>query len=125
MFLLGSITLRKFGVIKQFSALSQPSLSVSRERADRPCRPPRTSETYRAKPQGYFEVSGVLDKTQLRFFTERSIRGMLEALGIEILVLKGINRTDKRKVRLVRFISMGWLSDIIFVQFGCQVRPRS
>jgi 2-polyprenyl-3-methyl-5-hydroxy-6-metoxy-1,4-benzoquinol methylase len=70
-----------------------------------------------------YEETGVLDRTHLRFFTERSIRSMFGELGYEILELRGINPTRKRGVRLVRALSLGWLSDIVYLEFGCRVRP--
>lgn len=71
-----------------------------------------------------YATDGVLDATHLRFFTERSIRRMLHETGYEILELRGINETRKRKVRLLRRLSCGWLSDIVYLEHACLARPR-
>ena len=71
-----------------------------------------------------YATAGVLDATHLRFFTERSIRRMLHELDYEILELRGINETRKRKVRLLRRLSFGWLSDIVYLEHACIARPR-
>lgn len=72
-----------------------------------------------------YEETGVLDRTHLRFFTERSIRSMFDELGFEMLELRGINPTRKRWAHVVRALSLGWLSDVIYLEFGCRARPRS
>ena len=71
-----------------------------------------------------YAEAGVLDATHLRFFTERSIRRMLDELDYEILELRGINETRKKKVRLLRRLSFGWLSDIVYLEHACIARPR-
>lgn len=75
------------------------------------------------RKQWKYEEQGILDKTHLRFFTERSIKNMFDMLGYEILKIKGINPTRNWKVRFLKWITFGWLSDILYIQFGCQVRP--
>ncbi len=76
------------------------------------------------KKQWRYEDAGILDKTHLRFFTEKSIIEMFEILGFEIVVMKGLSRTRRKKIRLLNFLTLGWLSDTLYSQFGCKVRLR-
>jgi len=71
-----------------------------------------------------YRESGVLDVTHLRFFTAKSIEAMFESLNYEVVQLKGINQTQNIGVRLIGLLSLGWLSDTTYLQFGCIVRPR-
>ncbi|MBI3772485.1 MAG: class I SAM-dependent methyltransferase [Gammaproteobacteria bacterium] len=76
------------------------------------------------KKQWRYEDAGILDRTHLRFFTEKSIREMFVRLGFNVQILKGINRTTHRTPRVVNALTLGWLSDAMFLQFGCRVSPR-
>ncbi len=73
-----------------------------------------------------YEESGILDRTHLRFFTERSIREMYERLGYDILRHEGINRLDHLplRYRIVNTILRGRLDDMRYVQFPTVARPR-
>jgi len=74
--------------------------------------------------QWRYEDAGILDRTHLRFFTENSIRDMFDSLGYEVEVLKGVTRTTHRTPKVVNALSLGWLSDSLYLQFGCRARPR-
>jgi len=76
------------------------------------------------KKQWRYEHAGVLDRTHLRFFTEKSIRDMYEGLGYKIEVHEGINSTRKKNIHLLVLLSLGWLEDIRFQQFVTRVRPK-
>jgi 2-polyprenyl-3-methyl-5-hydroxy-6-metoxy-1,4-benzoquinol methylase len=73
--------------------------------------------------QWRYRDDGVLDRTHLRFFTERSIRDTFERLGFEVLRLEGINASPKRLPRLLSLLTLGWLRDLRFLQFACVARP--
>lgn len=74
------------------------------------------------RKQWKYEEQGILDKTHLRFFTEKSIKDMFKMLDYEILEMRGINRTRNKKARFLNWISFGWLSDILYLQYGCKVK---
>jgi hypothetical protein len=67
----------------------------------------------------------VLDKTHIRFFTLNSIRDLFEELGYEILKVEGVRPTRKVKIRLLSWLSLGWLADIQSCEFACVVRPEN
>ena len=77
------------------------------------------------RKQWEYEEEGVLDKTHLRFFTEKSIKNMFHALNYEILKMKGINRADGIAARILNILSFGFMSDTLYMQFGCQVKPKT
>ena len=70
-----------------------------------------------------YQSDGVLDRTHLRFFTEKTIPRMFEEAGYEILKLKGINcRRFPWKFRLLNFLGGGRLDDVRYRQFACVAR---
>lgn len=73
-----------------------------------------------------YEDSGILDRTHLRFFTERSIREMYERLGYEVLRHEGINEMARlpRRYRVVNALLGGRLHDMRYVQFATVARAR-
>jgi 2-polyprenyl-3-methyl-5-hydroxy-6-metoxy-1,4-benzoquinol methylase len=75
--------------------------------------------------QWRYEDHGVLDRTHLRFFTERSIVEMFDELGFEILRMQGINGFTSWKYALLGRLTMGLLADAFHLQFACVVRPRA
>lgn len=72
-----------------------------------------------------YEEEGTLDRTHLRFFTERSIRKMYTRLGYEVLRQEGINKLDRMpgRYRLANTLFRGRFSDMQFVQFATVARP--
>lgn len=77
------------------------------------------------KKQWEYKDKGVLDKTHLRFFTEKSIKDMFHMLDYELVNMKGIRRTRKLIPRLISLLTFGWLSDTLYLQYACEVRPIS
>lgn len=72
-----------------------------------------------------YEDSGILDRTHLRFFTQKSMRRMFEEAGYEILSMKGINGyTSGWKFRLLNFITLGLISDTQFLQFAIVAKVK-
>jgi len=76
------------------------------------------------KKQWKYEDAGILDKTHLRFFTQRSIVEMFNSLGYEIITIEGINPIRLWKFNLLNLLSLGYLSDTRYVQFACVVKPK-
>ena len=77
------------------------------------------------KKQWRYEDAGILDRTHLRFFTERSIRDMYASAGYTVDAMEGINATKKLKVRQLIALSFGWLEDIRYQQFVTVARPQN
>lgn len=67
--------------------------------------------------------AGVLDMTHLRFFTRKSIQRMFHDAGYKVQSITGVNRTRKVKVRIWRWLSLGWLNDIEIMQYACVATP--
>lgn len=77
----------------------------------------------------HYTETGVLDRTHLRFFTEKSLKRAFENCGYTIEKLAGINITEKYwfTVRsLIKYLlihcTFGFFSDIRYVQFGFRIR---
>lgn len=66
--------------------------------------------------------AGILDRTHLRFFTESSIRDLFENQGYEIECLRGINRNWRRFPKLINLLTLGVISDTMYLQFACRAR---
>jgi len=75
--------------------------------------------------QWRYEDSGVLDRTHLRFFTERSITEMFDELGYDLRRLECVNGYTSWKYRALGKLSFGFLSDVFTQQFGCVAAPRA
>jgi 2-polyprenyl-3-methyl-5-hydroxy-6-metoxy-1,4-benzoquinol methylase len=80
-----------------------------------------------------YEEVGILDRTHLRFFTEKSIVALFDACGFKVDRIQGINRTRKSRIRLIGFLAPSLFGDIGYLQFavvatptrGGDSRPRS
>jgi 2-polyprenyl-3-methyl-5-hydroxy-6-metoxy-1,4-benzoquinol methylase len=69
-----------------------------------------------------YKDCGILDRTHLRFFTEKSIRTMFVRAGYTILRFTGINAHATFKVRLLEWLTLGHSSDIKFLEFAVVAR---
>lgn len=70
-----------------------------------------------------YQSEGVLDRTHLRFFTESSIRSLIEAAGLEVIRLEGINPIQHAwRLRLLNLALFGFLNDMRYPQYGCLAR---
>jgi 2-polyprenyl-3-methyl-5-hydroxy-6-metoxy-1,4-benzoquinol methylase len=78
-----------------------------------------------AHKQWRYEDFGVLDRTHLRFFTERSIVDMFRELDFELVRMQGINGLTSWKFVALTKLSFGLLSDVFHFQFACVARPRA
>ena len=77
------------------------------------------------KKQWKYEDNGILDKTHLRFFTQKSIIDMFNTLDYKILKMEGINEIGfSWKFTLLNTLFLGNLSDTKYVQFACVVEPK-
>jgi 2-polyprenyl-3-methyl-5-hydroxy-6-metoxy-1,4-benzoquinol methylase len=68
--------------------------------------------------------TGVLDRTHLRFFTEKSITEMFKELGYEVLKLEGINGITTWKFNILNALLLGSIKDTRYMQFACVARPN-
>lgn len=74
-----------------------------------------------------YEDEGILDKTHLRFFTERSIREMFIKCGYHIIKIEGIRECKfSKKLKILNFILRNSLDDMKYLQFAtvAQIRKR-
>lgn len=67
--------------------------------------------------QWRYTKSGILDKTHLRFFTEKSIPALFEESGLKLQLLKGINPKNGWKFRIINSILFGAIDDTNYMQF--------
>lgn len=68
---------------------------------------------------------GIMDKTHLRFFTEKSIRNMFERCGSHIVTLEGINgSTFSWKLGLFNKLVFNSLDDMRYIQFACVAQKK-
>ena len=77
------------------------------------------------KKQWRYESEGVLDKTHLRFFTQKSLIDTFNSLGYEVLKIEGINAMQSWKFKLLNVISLGYLSDTRYLQIACVAKPTT
>ena len=68
---------------------------------------------------------GILDRTHLRFFTQRSIRQTFEECGYEVVRLEGIRPANSWKLRLLNLLLFKRFSDTLFPQFAIVAHPNS
>jgi len=61
---------------------------------------------------------GILDRTHLRFFTEKSIRKMFTQLGYAIVTMQGLRAIHTWKFSLLNLVVFGHLSDSRYLQFA-------
>ena len=71
-----------------------------------------------------YQDAGILDKTHLRFFTYKSILKMFEVLGVEVVLIEGINATRNKKLRLLNFLLFNTLNDLKYLQFVTVARLK-
>ncbi|CAM2064263.1 Class I SAM-dependent methyltransferase [Sulfidibacter corallicola] len=76
------------------------------------------------KKQWRYEDAGILDRTHLRFFTHSSILEMFDEQDYDIEVIEGINKSTSRFERLCNLMTLGWLSDTLYLQYAVRARPR-
>jgi 2-polyprenyl-3-methyl-5-hydroxy-6-metoxy-1,4-benzoquinol methylase len=62
--------------------------------------------------------AGVLDRTHVRFFTEKSIRRLFETSGFTVEMCRGINRESFRKLKWLALFFPTIFGDMQYPQFG-------
>jgi 2-polyprenyl-3-methyl-5-hydroxy-6-metoxy-1,4-benzoquinol methylase len=72
-----------------------------------------------------YKSFGILDYTHFRFFTLKSIRRTFTEQGYEVLLIQGIKPTRSIKVRLFILLTLGFFSDIPFMQIATVARLKS
>lgn len=65
-----------------------------------------------------YQNAGVMDKTHLRFFTERSMIRMFETNDYKIENIKGINESSFKVLNVINFFSFNLFKDMKFPQFA-------
>lgn len=76
------------------------------------------------KKEWRYQDAGVLDRTHLRFFTESTIRELFEDQGYRIEKMYGINRSHSKFERMCNALSLGWLSDTLYLQYAVRAVPK-
>jgi 2-polyprenyl-3-methyl-5-hydroxy-6-metoxy-1,4-benzoquinol methylase len=72
---------------------------------------------------------GILDRTHLWFFTERSIRSAFEKVGYKIELIKGVNPLQVlhpgqvRRFRIINWLLLNKIEDMNYLQFAVVARP--
>ncbi len=66
-----------------------------------------------------YRDAGILDKTQLRFFTKKSIIETLEVLDFKIIKIKGINPIKSWQFNLLNIMLLNYLNDTKYMQYAC------
>ena len=77
-----------------------------------------------------YEIQGVVDRTHLRWFTQKSLLRSLENAGFEVEEFRGINSEFVRRrslfrcliIGLIILFTIGWYSDIQFAQFAFRAK---
>jgi 2-polyprenyl-3-methyl-5-hydroxy-6-metoxy-1,4-benzoquinol methylase len=72
-----------------------------------------------------YESEGILDKTHLRFFTEKSIRRMFTELGYQLVVMRGLRPIRSWKFTVLDLATLGRLSDARYLQFAGVAKPTT
>ncbi|MEE3504640.1 class I SAM-dependent methyltransferase [Acidiphilium acidophilum] len=82
----------------------------------------------------HYRGHGTLDKTHLRFFTEKSLRFSLEKAGFECKKIRGINKymdrisaRDRSYMNIAKVLSIftfGYFEDIGYLQFAFQAQVK-
>ncbi len=79
----------------------------------------------------HYRDFGILDRTHVGFFTEKSLRKTLERAGFRVALLRGINggahggRSWRERLylcaaRMLSMLTLGYFSDILYLQFAFQ-----
>jgi 2-polyprenyl-3-methyl-5-hydroxy-6-metoxy-1,4-benzoquinol methylase len=67
--------------------------------------------------------AGILDRTHLRFFTERSILRLFDTCGYRVDLIEGINKSATPVVSALNFLLFNLLSGCLFHQYAVRAYP--
>lgn len=71
-----------------------------------------------------YQEAGVMDKTHLRFFTNKSIKRMYEEAGYDVVTHEGINRSRSLKPLLYNIPLLFSQMDIFYPQYATVARVK-
>lgn len=71
-----------------------------------------------------YKDQGILDRTHLRFYTQKSIVKMFDRLNYEILRMEGIHPTSSRTFKILNVILFNSIADVKYKHFTVVARPR-
>lgn len=72
-----------------------------------------------------YEESGIMDKTHLRFFTQKSMIRMFQEAGYEILKVTPINKTKSLRPVIMKILTFGLIgNDISYLQFVITAKKK-
>lgn len=91
---------------------------------------------YLAEKDWHYTDFGILDRTHMAFFTEKSLRKTLERASYDVIRMKGINApthffgSGRDKIYLaaaygLTALTLGYFRDILPLQFAFQAVPRN
>lgn len=66
--------------------------------------------------------AGVMDKTHLKFFTEKSMIRLFETSGYKVEVIEGINREKYTFLELANALTFNYFNDMRYPQFGIRAQ---
>ena len=75
--------------------------------------------------RGEFEYvsEGPLDRANLRFFTQKSIKGLFKRAGYVVAAVEGLNPSWTRSLRVLNALTFNRFADCRFAKFAVLARP--
>lgn len=70
-----------------------------------------------------YQDEGILDRTHLRFFTEKSICRMFQDTGYQLTTMQGLRPVRSWKFYFLNLLTLGNLSDAQYLQFAGVAKP--
>lgn len=70
-----------------------------------------------------YEQEGIMDKTHLRWFTQKSLRRMFEDCGYKVISIKGLSPAKTIKMKMLSLISFGYFDEMKYPQFAVIAKP--
>jgi 2-polyprenyl-3-methyl-5-hydroxy-6-metoxy-1,4-benzoquinol methylase len=70
-----------------------------------------------------YEQEGIMDKTHLRWFTQKSLRRMFEDCGYKVISIKGLSPAKTIKMTMLSLLSFGYFDEMKYPQFAVIAKP--